>query len=198
MKGKVVFVDTETGGLDPLKHSLLSIGVAIVQDGAVVDTMYTLVKEPEIIADASALKINGLDLDVVYRDGVTPRQAVDKLVTFLQKNGIFKNAQFAAHNAPFDKPFVKRMFELAGKQMDKVFSYRPLCTQTGALMLDLAGRINLPGGSASLDNLVKLWGIKLNREGGHNALQDAIAGAHVLIKELELMHGNVAGPVERS
>jgi DNA polymerase-3 subunit epsilon len=198
MRGKVVFVDTETGGLDPLKHSLLSIGVAIVQDGAVVDTMYTLVKEPEIVAEASALKINGLDLDVVYRDGVTPLQAVNMLVSLLQKNGIYKNAQFAAHNAPFDKPFIKRMFELAGKKMDNVFSYRPLCTQTGALMLDLAGRITLPGGSASLDNLVKLWSIKLDREGGHNALQDAIAGAHVLVKELELMNGNVVGPVARS
>lgn len=198
MKGKVVFVDTETGGLDPLKHSLLSIGVAIVQDGAVVDTMYTLVREPEIIAEESALKINGLTVDEVYEKGVTPLQAVNMLVSLLQKNGIFKNAQFAAHNAPFDKPFVKRMFELAGKKMDSVFSYRPLCTQTGALMLDLAERIYLPGGSASLDNLVKLWNIKLDRSAGHNALNDAIAGAHVLVKELELMHGNPANSVARS
>ena len=100
--------------------------------------------------------------------------------------------QFVAHNALFDVPFVSRLFRLAGKDMYKVFSYRALCTVTGALLLELGGKITLPGGSASLDNLCKYFHIDLERSKGHNALDDAIAGAKVYLRELELIGGKTA------
>ncbi len=190
MKGKVVFIDTETGGLDARTNSILSLGAVVLHNGAIADTLYCLIREPEINAEPTALAINKLDLNVVREEGLTPAEAVNKLVNFLQRNDIRKSAQFAAHNAPFDLAFVKRLFELAGKDFNKVFSYRPLCTQTAALLLDLSGRISLPGGSASLDNLVKFFKVDLDRSEGHNALNDAVAGARVLVKELELIGGN--------
>ena len=192
MKGKVVFIDTETGGLDASKNSILSFAAVILHNGSISDSMYCLVREPEINAEPSAMAINKLDLEVVATEGLTPAEAVFKLKNFLLRNDIRSKAQFAAHNAPFDIAFTKRMFSLAGESYDKVFSYRPLCTQTGALLLELAGRISLPGGSASLDNLVKFFKVDLDRTAGHNALNDAIAGAKVLVKELELIGGKSA------
>lgn len=192
MKKHILFVDTETGGLNPHEDSILSFGAALIYDGAIVDTFYTLIREEKIIVNPAALKINGLSVEKVQAEGVPPLMAVKKLVAFLNKNGLKKNVQFAAHNAPFDMPFVKRMFDQGGQDFNKVFSYRPLCTQTGALLLDLSGRISLPGGSASLDNLTKFFHIDLDREAGHNALQDAIAGAKVLIREMELIGGKPA------
>jgi len=188
----ILFVDTETGGLNPHEDSLLSIGAALIYDGHIIDTFYTLVREEKIIVNPQALAINGLSVDKVQEEGVTPLMAVNMLTAFLNKHNQRKNVQFAAHNAPFDMPFVKRLFSQAGKDFNKVFSYRPLCTQTGALLLDLSGRISLPGGSASLDNLTKFFHIDLDRDAGHNALQDAIAGAKVLIKEMELIGGKSA------
>jgi DNA polymerase III epsilon subunit-like protein len=188
-KRKLVVIDTETGGLDVNTHSLLSIAVLVWSEGAVEDEFYTLVNEGEIVADEQALKINGLSVERVKAEGVNPLQAVNAITSMLLKHDLRRDVRIVAHNAPFDVPYVKRLWRLAGRDFAKQFSYRSLCTQTGALLLEQAGRIDLPGGSASLDNLVKLWSIKLDRTGGHNALADAHACAGVLKHEIALIGG---------
>lgn len=189
MNRKLAIIDTETGGLDPTKHSLLSIAVLIWNNGAIEDEYYTLINEGEIVADEEALKVNGLDLDVVRTEGVSSIQAANSIIALLQKHDMRKMVRICAHNAPFDIAYMKRLWANAGKDYRKTFSHQSLCTQTAALLLEQAGRITLPGNSAGLDNLVKLWGIKLDREGGHNALNDAHACAEVLKREIKLLGG---------
>lgn len=190
MKRKLLVIDTETGGLDAAQHSLLSLGAVVYHDGAIEDEFYTLIREPEFLATEGALKVNNLTRELIEADGVSPLTAVGMLVTMLQKHDMRTGVTIVAHNAPFDIPFLKRLWRLAGKterEYGKQFSYRSLCTQVGALLLEQAGCVELPAGSASLDNLVKLWGIKLDRSEGHNALHDAKAAAEVLRREIELL-----------
>lgn len=185
---KILIVDTETGGLDASAHSILSIAAVVFQDGAVVDQYYAIVNEGEvIITDKAALGVNGLTIERVRAEGVSPIQAVNAIRAMISKNSMRGRVTIAAHNAPFDVAFMRRLWRLAGADFDAQFSYRSLCTATGALMLDFAGRISLPGGSASLDNLVKYFGIKLDREGGHDALKDVLATAEVLKHEMRLL-----------
>lgn len=191
---KLLVIDTETGGLDPDKNSLLSLGAVVYHDGAIVDEFYSLVHEPEFLAEESALKVNNLTREQVERDGESPAQVVAALENMLLRHDMRSRVTLVAHNAPFDLPFLKRLYRLACKDWAKRFSYRALCTQNGALMLDLSGRIVLPGGSASLDNLCKLWQIDLNRSGGHNALDDARAAAMVLKKIVEVIRWDPATP----
>lgn len=190
---KLLVVDTETGGLDPEAHSILSVAALVFADGQVVDEYYALVNEGEVvITEKAALAVSGLTVERVRSEGVSPLQAVNSINAMIAKHGMRGRVTIAAHNAPFDVAFLRRLWRLAGKDFDARFSYRALCTVTGALLLDFANRISLPGGSASLDNLVKYFGVKLDREGGHNALNDAHAAAEVLKHELRLMGSSAA------
>ena len=36
MRNRVLFIDTETGGIDPIECSLLSIGIAVWEDGSII------------------------------------------------------------------------------------------------------------------------------------------------------------------
>jgi DNA polymerase-3 subunit epsilon len=189
MKRKLAVIDVETGGLDVTKHSILTIAVLIWNDGAIEDEYYTMVSEPTIVADEGALKVNGLTVEQVKDEGVSPLQAVNAITAMLQKHDMRRDVRIVAHNASFDVSFVKRLWALAGRDFAKTFSYRALCTMTGALLLEQAERIKLPGGSAALDSLVKNWSITLDRSEGHNALADAYACAEVLKREIKLIGG---------
>jgi len=190
-KRKLLIIDTETGGLDPAVQSILSIAAVVWNDGGIEDHYYTLVAEPEIVAEEGALKVNKLTVAQVQDEGVSPLAAFHGLQSMLQKHDMRTDVRLVGHNVAFDVGFLKRLLRLAGQEAAyrKMFSYRSLCTQTGALLLEQAGRIDLPGGSASLDALVKLWAIKLDRTDGHNALADAFATAGVLNKELAMIGG---------
>ena len=141
------------------------------------------------MAETTALKVNKLTIEQVRAEGVTPHAALAAIRLMLQKNDMRSDVRIVGHNVAFDIGYLKRLFRLAGEEpaYRKLFSYRSLCTQAGALLLEQAGRIDLPGGSASLDALVKLWAVKLDRVEGHNALADAYATAEVLNKELALI-----------
>jgi DNA polymerase III epsilon subunit-like protein len=191
-KRKLLIIDCETGGLDPANTSILSIAAVVWNQGAIEDQFYTLVAEPTIIANASALKVNKLTVERVQAEGMSPSNTFDAIRMMMMKHDMRGAVTLAGHNVAFDVGYLKRLMRLAGildKNYGEYFSYRSLCTITGALLLEQAGRIELPGGSASLDSLVKLWNITLSREGGHNALNDALATAKVLNRELELMGG---------
>ncbi len=184
---KLLIVDTETGGLDPDKQSILSIAALVYNDGAIEDEYYTLIAEGDIVAEPQALKVNKLSVAQCQSEGASPLAAANAIIAMLQKHDMRRDVRICAHNAAFDVGFLRRLWRLAGWSYSATFSYRSLCTQTGALLLEQAGRLDLPGGSASLDNLVKYWNIKLDRTGGHNALGDARACAEVLRREISMI-----------
>lgn len=187
---KLLIIDTETGGLDPQEHSILTLGAVVWNDGGIDDEILLEIAEPEIIATAGALKVNGIDLDRLRETGDTPLMAVQKLKVFLQKNGFFKAAHLGGHNvAAFDWGFVRRLFRLAGEPIEKTLHYRMLDTMTLALALEQAGRLPTMR-SMGLDALCTHFGI-LIRAGGkdapHNALEDARATAKLLTRMLDMI-----------
>jgi DNA polymerase-3 subunit epsilon len=184
---KLIVWDTETGGLDPNKQSILTLGVVAWQDGSIADEMLLEIAEPEIIAEERALKINGISVAHLATVGDTPLAAVMKIKNFLLKNGFFKTVYVAGHNVPFDVGFIKRLYTLAGEDYDKTFSYRVLDTMTLALALDQVGR--LPGlRSTGLDGLCSRFGINIRGSAArHNALEDARATAKLLTKLLDMV-----------
>lgn len=192
MKRKLLVIDTETGGFDPNVHAICSLAAVVVNQGSVEDSFYVLIKDPtgEIDMERTenkrpAFEVNGLNEDVLEEEGYTPLAAVSMLEAMLQRHDMRDRVMLAGHFVSFDIGFLKRLYRLAGANYENRFSHRALCTQTGALLLEQAGRIDLPGGSASLDNLARYFSVPLDRERGHNALNDAHATACVLQKMLE-------------
>ena len=183
MKGRLLLIDTETGGLDPNVHSILSIAALVLNyDGQVIDEFYRLVNEAEdgfIMATEEALKINGLTKEQCQDKGVHPRTVVRELLQLLAEHDMTESVTLVGHNVGFDRGFLKRLFAkgFAADVFDDVFSHRMICTQSGAGLLDQAGVIRLT--STSLDGVCKFFGITLDRSNGHHAMTDARATAEV-------------------
>ena len=61
---RLLFIDTETGGVDPNKHSLLSIGLVVWDsyDGLIYEKEY-YVKQREYVITQTARQINKISLE---------------------------------------------------------------------------------------------------------------------------------------
>jgi DNA polymerase-3 subunit epsilon len=175
---KLIVVDVETAGLDCQKHSILTFGACVYHDGAVVSTFLGKVCEPVLCVDEEALVINGIKVEDVAKWD-TPRQVVQRFVNWLGENSLYGRQTLVAHGVAFDSGFLHRLWTLADMPFEAIWSHRMVCTQSIANLLVLAGRLDLPGDSTSLDNVSAAFGFKREHQ-FHDALEDAILTARVL------------------
>ena len=106
---RFAFVDTETGGIIPGKHSLLSIGVVIwdLEDG-IIDKREFYIKNKRYIVTKEAQRINKFDRKSHNEVAEEPKIVIEKLLSFLYK--YFPDDTFiplAGHNVQFDINFLK-------------------------------------------------------------------------------------------
>ncbi|MFZ1613213.1 MAG: hypothetical protein WAT51_03515, partial [Holophaga sp.] len=57
LKRPYLFVDTETGGLDSQRHSLLSIGLVLGDEGVVRHSLELFLKHDTYVVDGAAMKV---------------------------------------------------------------------------------------------------------------------------------------------
>jgi DNA polymerase III epsilon subunit-like protein len=101
-----ISVDTETSGPTPATGSLLAIGACLVDDPA---EGIELLLRPDAARpwDAQAASIHGLDRETLLRDGLAPREAMERLATWLERVvPAASRPVMVALNAPFDWMFV--------------------------------------------------------------------------------------------
>ena len=67
---KLIFLDTETGGVDPRANSLLSIGLVIWENKKIITEKEFLVKEKNYNVTAQAMEINKINLDELKKKGL--------------------------------------------------------------------------------------------------------------------------------
>lgn len=160
-----IAMDFETANHE--KHSAVSIAIAVVRDNQVVDKFYSLIK-PETYFSSRNTAVHGLrESDVVQAPKfpevwavISPLFKEDKLVV--------------AHNAAFDNSILKGTLAYYGIEephymlLDTVRSSRKL-------LPDLENH--------KLNTVAMHLGITLDHH--HNALDDAVAAANILIYEAE-------------
>lgn len=204
---KLFVFDTETGGLDPSVHSILTLGGVVWEDGEVRDSIEITVAEPHITVDPEAMCVNKLNPDQIKATGLSPLDAVRRLEDFLRPHWPQRDrtrVNLAGHNVAFDYGFLQRLYRLAEQEMlknglppslklawatrmDRMFSYRLLDTQGVAFFLELLGRDHFPGGR-SLKSLCTHYGVTNRAE--HSALADAEATAQVLNNLIRVAGGS--------
>lgn len=186
---RLLIVDTETGGLDSQKHSILSLGAVVWDSGVSIDTFEALIVESEIVADSEAIIVNKIDLDTHRLNGITPPEAVKQFMAFLEKNfgalGERAKIDLVGHNISFDAGFIRRLFSLANIDFENCFSHRMLDTAGILRFLILAGRLPLKG--AGLSEALGHFGISVPQDKRHTALGDAVATAQLLNELLKLV-----------
>jgi len=182
---RFLVVDTETGGLDPAAHSLLTLAAVVWADGAVGDSLALAIREPNIVAEPRSLEINRVDVEKLKADGLAPAEAVKRLDGFIAAHfGSGEKPVLAGHNIGFDVGFLKRLYRLAQRDYETAFSHRTVDTAGILRFLSLVGRLDLASGSST--EAFDHFGIAPPEPLRHTALGDALATAALLTKLVEV------------
>lgn len=172
----LIATDTETAGLFPSIHALLSIGACCSWSGETFEVYITVESQPGKIVDPEAAEKNGYSVARWAELG-----AVD-LMTAMQRFAAWLNARkeerrkmkVVCHHLAFDKGFLGEAGRVCGIEMPHRHDWRCSQLKFGELMDEEV----IERGSSSLDRLKELSGWKLPRAEAHNALQDAQITLH--------------------
>lgn len=166
--------DTETGGLEATKHSLLSFYGLILNDNFdLLDSIDLMIKPDDGVyhVDIEAMKVNKINLLEHDKIAIPESQAGMKLGMFL--GGHFAENQAsklipAGHNiGRLDIPMGERL--IGFNRWNSLFVQRTMDTGTLGQMLIAQGKIPETN-KGSLVELCNHYGIK--SEGAHNAKND--------------------------
>lgn len=164
---RYIYLDTETGGLFPAVHALLSIG-AVAPNGDSFHRFITVESQPGKSVDPEAVKVNGYTPEEWARRGALPLAVViEDLREWLAG---YPGLPIVAHHEGFDRGFLMEAERVTGVVMPHRDGWR--CSQR--LMLELMDLGLVPEGSARLDRLAELAGVGIDRGAKHDALVDAM------------------------
>lgn len=177
-----LFLDVETGGVDPFRNSLFQIGLVAYVNGEVIDKMEIDIKEEIYNVTSSALKFNGLNLTEIYENGLEPNKALISVVQFIKKN--FKDKPIlVGHNPSIDKYMLRELFIKNYLNMDDFISYRMIDTMSLIWGLHLSGK--LPTEACSSSGSFKYFNIIVGKR--HHALDDSLATVTLFEKLIEMI-----------
>ena len=182
-----LFLDTETGGLVPGTHSLLSLGLVVGDGDRIVNSLEILVKHEPFVVSAGGMKVNRINLVEHAAAALEPAMALTVLEVFLSQHFPLRCQPIilAGHNVGFDQAFLKVFLESQGQAMEPRFSHRHVDTHSIAAALRDAGR--LPLDNLSSTALFAHFGIIVPEPKRHTALGDALATFELYWKLTELM-----------
>jgi DNA polymerase III epsilon subunit-like protein len=178
----ILFIDTETGGFDAGKNAILTFAaVPIIQGVALLDRGREWKIADPGECNAEALAVNKIDLAKHMAEALPPADVVRDFNAWAGEWFPAKRwIQLAAHNHPFDAPFVARLWTLAGQPIRDRFVVHQLCTMSVAKWLQAAGVQYFR--SMKLADVCRHYGIEVNEAELHGSLGDAKLGAQLLVK----------------
>lgn len=177
---RLLVIDTETGGLDPQVHSILSLGAVVYPYEPSVNEFSEFILERPVVVDTKALEVNRIDLVEHGKRALSPEKAWEKFILFVNAQAglhrLFGKVVLAGHNVPFDIGFLRRLHRLSGDQtpFEEYFSHRFVDTMAVGVFMQLCGYV----GKVGLADLLPVVGLKNDAQ--HTALGDARATAMLL------------------
>ena len=149
-------VDFET--MDTCRYTVCAVGVAILDNGEIVDKFYSLVCPPTKYENKYCVETHGL----TYND-VKNSPSFDKVWEKVDR--MIGDSPIVAHNSPFEKSCIEACGEEFGTKTD--YQYIDTLKMSRELF---------PGArNHKLDTLCEGLGVELTNH--HNALEDAVATA---------------------
>lgn len=171
MSANLFLLDTETGGLDPSKHSLLSGYCAILSPHTfeIEDEFEFKHLEHVFRVQADALSVNKLDLSSFSKDGIQHHVICGRIEKMLDK--AYRTTGLKPHplgqNVQFDLSFIKTIVP----HLETHINRRSLDTAVIALNEQMKGKLP-PQLNLSLKSLGDHFG--LNTTNCHDAKSDAL------------------------
>jgi ribonuclease T len=168
-----VVIDVETAGFDPQRHALLEIAAVVMRlendgwltPGATLSCHVLPFIGAEI--DPRALAFNKIDPDHPFRDAISEKDALNRVLTPIRKavnaHGC-NRAILVGHNAHFDLGFVKAAVERTNYKRNPFHAFSVFDT------VSLAG---LAYGQTVLAKAVQAAGLSWDEKEAHSAIYDA-------------------------
>lgn len=111
---KHLVIDTETGGLDPKRNALLSIGAVLYDENETVlhkfDELIAFDPASGKILEMRALAINKMTPSM----GVSQKEGTELFLKFLQKIAKYNDVILIGHNLQFDTDFIENFLNQFG------------------------------------------------------------------------------------
>ncbi len=181
-------IDIECSGPVPALYDMISLGCVPVRSGpnglALGTGLYVEFRPEAPRVDPGAMKVNGLDLDRLRREGVAMADGLRTLTAFVNREtAAGTKPVFVGHNAPFDWSFVSYSYHAC--DLVNPFGYKALDTK--ALAVGVLGLHWFDSNKEELHALLNLPAVE--REKVHRADYDAWYQAHILVGLLERIDG---------
>jgi DNA polymerase-3 subunit alpha (Gram-positive type) len=119
-----IFLDFETGGLDPRKHAITEVAAIAIKGDTLekIDLISKFVKPyGEYQYDDAALKATGITAEEI-ESGIEVKEVVSELINLFKKSDLYNNKGtkpiLIAHNSAFDKGFLIQIFNYCNKLKD--------------------------------------------------------------------------------
>lgn len=137
---RLLFIDTETGGIDVQKHSLLSIGFVVWdRENGIIDKREYYVKQEKYIATKEAKKINKFNKEEHQEKAIDGKEIIADMLDFFHR--YFSSdtlIPLAGHNTQFDVGFIKKFLIDNGRSFNSIFSHRIIDTYSIMKFLEYA------------------------------------------------------------
>ncbi len=181
---RLLFIDTETGGVNPNKHSLLSIGmVAWDVELGIIDSIELFVKNNSYIFTKEAQKINKFNKTEHEKKAITHKKIIEEIKRFCTINFPTDTlVPLAGHNTQFDVGFLKFFLANNNVSYGNLFSHRILDTYSILRYLVYLGKIE--DNISSSAKAFKYFDISVKER--HSALDDALATVELFNALLKL------------
>lgn len=186
---KILFLDVETGGMDEIKQSLLSIGLTVWEDSKILDELEIFISKEKYDYVAAALNINKINLDELRAKGTSEEDSLVLLNEFCNKHFGSNKIIIGGHNVAFDIGFIKALYRRNNQEFYDRFSYR--LVDTGTLLRFLFMQGVFDEDISSSDKAFAHFDIKFEEGERHSALGDARATALLFTKLLEINNKNI-------
>lgn len=183
----LVFVDVEVAGAEITRPVIQVAAIATGNNVEVLETFEAKLKFDERLADPRSLTRTRYSRATWAAEAQSATAVAREFGRFLRRHTVlhraaangrnYRVAQLAAHNAPFDGPFLKTWFERVGAYFPG--HYRILCTMQRAQWLFQEHPEWRRPSDYKLGTLCKYFGVWLPPDQAHTALADVRATVEI-------------------
>lgn len=180
---RMLLIDTETTGFNPEKHQLLEVGILILEQGEVINTLELKIKHKEYLVTQGAMKTNKINLIEHEEEAVELEEAAKEIINFLEYNFNGEHYLIIGQNVNFDIKFIEKLFLSTGRIKDfrKFVGYRTLDIMQLFLIKNIEGKVKAE--KQDLDYILNTLNIEIPVD-RHSALTDCFLEYEVLKKLL--------------
>lgn len=185
----ILFIDSETTGLDPKRNTIIEIAARIDVDGVTLDRFSVKLFNPQTVTNLGALKVNNTKLASLLSN----KPEAEAIMTFVDwlltvKEKVQGDIVLCGQNPGFDLRFLLEVLNKYGIEgLDSIIGYKTLDTYGLALALVECGKLKTENNKLSLIDIAKALNVDMTVNIPHTAIGDVEIVAEVLYKILAIM-----------